>query len=104
MHAGDLQELNGPFLQDGFQRPQNLVALNEAQQQLVPEPLLYRYHFREPLVEGIILRKRKRFTVDVTVNGKLILCHCPTTCLSLYQTLLDGQQVKCSDCTCNCLA
>lgn len=57
------------------------------------EPSLFRYQFREPLIEGIILKKRKRFTADVEVNGQVIVCHCPTTCLSLYQTLLDGQQV-----------
>ena len=67
------------------------------QQQVLPEPLLFRYQFREPLVEGVILRKRKRFTVEAAVNGELIVCHCPTTCLSLYQTLLDGQQVMHSD-------
>ena len=85
-------------LQDGFQGSQELTALKQALQQPVPEPLLFRYQFREPLIEGVILQKRKRFTVDVAVNGELIVCHCPTTCLSLYQTLLDGQQVIYSDC------
>ena len=91
-------------LQNGFQGPQDLTILKEALQQPVPEPLLFRYQFREPLIEGVILQKRKRFTVDVAVNGELIVCHCPTTCLSLYQTLLDGQQVMWSDDTCSCLA
>ena len=83
--------------------PQNLKILQEpaspalAQQVLLPEPLLFRYQFREPLIEGVILRKRKRFTADVAINGQVVMCHCPTTCLSLYQTLLDGQQV-CARC------
>lgn len=68
-----------------------------AQQALAPEPFLFKYQFREPLIEGVILRKRKRFTADVEVDGHVVVCHCPTTCLSLYQTLLDGQQVDTSD-------
>ena len=84
-------------LQDGFLGPQSLTALKQALQQPAPQPLLFRYQFREPLLEGVILRKRKRFTAEVAVNGELIVCHCPTTCLSLYQTLLDGQQVMYSD-------
>ena len=67
-----------------------------AQQVLAPEPFLFRYQFREPLIEGVILRKRKRFTADVAIDGQVVVCHCPTTCLSLYQTLLDGQQVDTS--------
>ena len=84
-------------MQDGYQGPQRLTALKQTLQHPLPEPLLFRYQFREPLVEGVILRKRKRFTAEVAVDGELIVCHCPTTCLSLYQTLLDGQQVMYSD-------
>lgn len=58
------------------------------------DPVLFRYQFREPLIAGVILKKRKRFTADVEVDGQVVVCHCPTTCLSLYQTLLDGQQVR----------
>ncbi len=65
-----------------------------AQRVLAPEPFLFRYQFPEPLIEGVLLRKRKRFTADVAVDGQVVVCHCPTTCLSLYQTLLDGQQVR----------
>ena len=72
---------------------QELVPSASAQPTLAPEPFLFRYQFREPLIEGVILRKRKRFTADVAVDGQVVVCHCPTTCLSLYQTLLDGQQV-----------
>ena len=64
-----------------------------AQQLPDPEPLLFRYNFREPLTEGVIIKKRKRFTAEVLVDGQVIVAHCPTTCLSLYQTLLNGQQV-----------
>jgi hypothetical protein len=64
-----------------------------AQQLPDPEPLLFKYLFREPLTEGVIIKKRKRFTAKVLVDGQVIVAHCPTTCLSLYQTLLNGQQV-----------
>ncbi len=64
-----------------------------AQQLPDPEPPLFRYSFRESLTEGVIIKKRKRFTAEVLVNGRVVVAHCPTTCLSLYQTLLNGQQV-----------
>ena len=37
-------------------------------------------------------RKKGRFTVEVMVDGQLVLCHCATTCLGLLNDhLKDGQ-------------
>lgn len=35
--------------------------------------------FEKPLIEGIILKRRNRFIMEVDINGKVHDCHCPTT-------------------------
>ncbi|MDR0887799.1 MAG: DNA/RNA nuclease SfsA [Candidatus Methanoplasma sp.] len=35
--------------------------------------------FAEPLTEGLILRRRNRFIMDVDVDGSVCGCHCPVT-------------------------
>lgn len=38
-----------------------------------------KYFFEEPLVEGIIVKRRSQFTLDVNIDGIVYKCHCPTT-------------------------
>ena len=40
------------------------------------------YMFDEPLIEGIIIKKRNRFIMEVEIDGKVYDCHCPTTPVS----------------------
>lgn len=35
--------------------------------------------FETPLVEGVILKRRNRFIMEVEVEGEVYDCHCPTT-------------------------
>ena len=35
--------------------------------------------FPEPLKEGTIVKRTSIYTMDVSVNGETIQCHCPTT-------------------------
>ncbi len=35
--------------------------------------------YDEPLVEGIIERRKSQFTMDVIINNEVVRCHCPTT-------------------------
>lgn len=37
------------------------------------------YVFDTPLIEGIILKRRNRFIMEVEVRGKVYPCHCPVT-------------------------
>lgn len=37
------------------------------------------FKFKEPLIEGIILKRKSRFTIICEINGETITCHCPTT-------------------------
>lgn len=37
------------------------------------------YQFADPLVEGVILRRPNRFLMEVLIQGKQELCHCPCT-------------------------
>lgn len=43
---------------------------------MMPQPA---YQFASPLVEGIILRRPNRFLMEVLIQGKRELCHCPCT-------------------------
>lgn len=35
--------------------------------------------FETPLIEGLILRRRNRFIMEVAIDGVIYDCHCPTT-------------------------
>lgn len=35
--------------------------------------------FEEPLLEGVILKRRNRFIMEVEYDGTVYDCHCPTT-------------------------
>ena len=35
--------------------------------------------YEEPLIEGIIERRKSQFTMDVIINNEVVRCHCPTT-------------------------
>jgi sugar fermentation stimulation protein A len=35
--------------------------------------------FDIPLTEGIVIKRKTQFTINVNVNGKETFCHCPTT-------------------------
>jgi sugar fermentation stimulation protein A len=37
------------------------------------------YTFENPLIEGIIEKRKSQFTITVNVGGKIAACHCPTT-------------------------
>lgn len=37
------------------------------------------FTFPEPLIEGVIERRRSQFTMQVVVGGESVSCHCPTT-------------------------
>lgn len=37
------------------------------------------YLFESPLLEGMILRRKSQFTMDVMLEGNSVACHCPTT-------------------------
>ncbi|MCU6707343.1 DNA/RNA nuclease SfsA [Paenibacillus sp. J5C_2022] len=37
------------------------------------------YLFKQPLIEGIICRRRNRFVMEVEIEGRLYDCHCPVT-------------------------
>lgn len=37
------------------------------------------YMFEKPLREGIILKRNSQFTMDVSLDGEVVRCHCPTT-------------------------
>lgn len=37
------------------------------------------YRFEEVLKEGIIVKRRNRFLMDVLLDGELLACHCPVT-------------------------
>lgn len=39
----------------------------------------YDFKFKEPLVEGIIIRRKSQFTILCDISGKIYNCHCPTT-------------------------
>ena len=38
-----------------------------------------KYMFETPLEEGIILKRNSQFTMDVSLHGEMIRCHCPAT-------------------------
>lgn len=38
-----------------------------------------KFVFAEPLTEGLIVRRRNRFIMDVEIDGSLYSCHCPVT-------------------------
>lgn len=57
----------------------------------MPPPLpLFRYDFREPLLEGIVQQRKGRFTLEVLVDGEVLLCHCPSTGLNPNKELLNS--------------
>ncbi|CAL8465234.1 g4769 [Coccomyxa elongata] len=63
---------------------------------VLPPPLpLFRYEFREPLLEGIVQQRKGRFTLEVLVDGEVLLCHCPSTGLNPNKTLLNSGKVPC---------
>lgn len=35
--------------------------------------------FEQPLIEGLIIKRKSRFTIICNINGEEIICHCPTT-------------------------
>lgn len=37
------------------------------------------YVFEEPLIEGLILKRRNRFVMEVQIEDSIYDCHCPTT-------------------------
>jgi DNA-binding protein, stimulates sugar fermentation len=37
------------------------------------------FKFNEPLLEGLIVKRRGQFTIICEINGGIINCHCPTT-------------------------
>lgn len=37
------------------------------------------YLFPSPLKEGIIVKRPNRFMMDVSLDGEVVQCHCPTT-------------------------
>lgn len=37
------------------------------------------YLFESPLIEGVIEKRKSQFTMQVTVDGESLSCHCPTT-------------------------
>lgn len=61
-------------------------------QLLPPPPPLFRYEFKEPLLEGVVQQRKGRFTLEVLVNGELLLCHCPSTALNPNKDLLNSGQ------------
>ncbi|MDR2760872.1 MAG: DNA/RNA nuclease SfsA [Rickettsiales bacterium] len=38
-----------------------------------------KFEFAEPLTEGLILNRRNRFVMEVLTEGKIKICHCPST-------------------------
>lgn len=38
-----------------------------------------KYYFDQPLLEGIIVRRKSQFTMEVNIDGSIYNCHCPTT-------------------------
>jgi sugar fermentation stimulation protein A len=38
-----------------------------------------KFLFPQPLAEGVILRRKNRFIMDVAIDDKIEICHCPTT-------------------------
>ena len=69
------------------------------QQPLALEPaqaaVTHYYRFRERLQQGVILRRRARFTLEVAVGGETLLCYCPTTFMFLSGSRLNGEQARC---------
>ncbi|BDA50260.1 probable sugar fermentation stimulation protein homolog at N-terminal half [Coccomyxa sp. Obi] len=62
----------------------------------LPPPLpLFRYEFREPLLEGVVQQRKGRFTLEVLVDGEVLLCHCPSTGLNPNKELLNSGKVPC---------
>jgi DNA-binding sugar fermentation-stimulating protein len=57
-------------------------------------PPLFKYVFREPLLEGVLQKRKGRFTVEVLVEGRLLLCHCATTSLGLLSDHLENGAVR----------
>lgn len=39
----------------------------------------YDFKFNEPLVEGVIVKRKGQFTMICEINGEINNCHCPTT-------------------------
>ncbi|WP_070328115.1 DNA/RNA nuclease SfsA [Exiguobacterium aurantiacum] len=37
------------------------------------------YRFERPLKEGVIVKRRNRFVMDVLLDDKIVACHCPVT-------------------------
>lgn len=40
---------------------------------------MLKYLFKEPLTEGIIIKRSNRFIMDVLIGGEIVKCHCPST-------------------------
>lgn len=38
-----------------------------------------KYYFDEPLIEGLIINRPNRFLMNVSIDNKQFLCHCPAT-------------------------
>ncbi len=57
---------------------------------LPPQLPLFRYEFRKPLLEGVVQQRKGRFTLEVLVDGEVLLCHCPSTGLNPNKTLLNS--------------
>ena len=75
-------------------RPEpRLVLAGQAELQPEVAPQAHYYPFRERLQRGVILRRHKRFTLQVLVDGQVLLCYCPTTFMGLAGGRLDGEKV-----------
>lgn len=37
------------------------------------------YIFEKPLIEGVVLKRKSQYTMDVLLGNEVVNCHCPTT-------------------------
>ena len=49
-------------------------------------------NFENKLISGLLVKRYKRFFVDIKINKQIVTAHCPKT-VSMYGLLKEGNKV-----------